>query len=42
LPDWETRAADYEALSDAEVRRLIGEFVPLTYRQVREVLRKPG
>lgn len=42
LPDWQKRTADYEALSEAEVRRVIGEFVPLTYRQVREVLRNPG
>jgi len=40
LPDWERRRADYEALRDAEVRRVIGEFILLTYRQVREELRK--
>lgn len=40
LPDWELRRADYEALRDTEVRRVIGEFVLLTYRQVREELRK--
>ncbi|KPL83862.1 hypothetical protein SE15_01080 [Thermanaerothrix daxensis] len=42
LPDWEKRKADYEALQDAEVRRVIGEFTLLTYRQVREALRRVG
>jgi Na+/melibiose symporter-like transporter len=42
LPDWEKRTADYEALSDADVRRVISEFVPLTYRQVRDLLRRAG
>ena len=40
LPDWEKRKSDYEALQDPEVRRVIGEFVLLTYRQVREALRR--
>ncbi|NLD74523.1 MAG: ChbG/HpnK family deacetylase [Chloroflexi bacterium] len=39
LPDWERRAADVDALQDPEVRGLIGECVPLTYREVRDALR---
>ncbi len=40
LPDQEGRKADFEALQDEEVRRIIGEFVPLTYREVRDALRR--
>lgn len=40
LPDWENRQADFEALQDAAVRRVIAEFVPLTYREVRDALRR--
>ncbi len=38
LPDWPTREADYFALSHPEVRRVLSEFHPLTWREVREVL----
>jgi chitin disaccharide deacetylase len=38
LPDWATREADYFALSHPEVRRVLGEFHPLTWGAVREVL----
>ncbi|MCL6632144.1 MAG: ChbG/HpnK family deacetylase [Alicyclobacillus herbarius] len=34
LPDWEKRAADWEALRHPEVRRVLGEFVHLTYRDL--------
>jgi hypothetical protein len=40
LPDWEIRCSDYEALQDSTVRQVIGEFVLLTYRQVRDALRR--
>ncbi len=40
LPDWEKRCSDYEALRDSTVRQVIGEFVLLTYRQVRDALRR--
>ncbi len=36
LPDWRTREADYFALSHPEVRRVLSEFYPLTWRAVRE------
>jgi len=39
LPDWDRRLADLSALQDAEVRRAIGEFRLLTYREVRDALR---
>lgn len=38
LPDWRTREADYFALAHPEVRRVLSEFYPLTWRAVREVL----
>ncbi|SDE93407.1 YdjC-like protein [Thermus arciformis] len=38
LPDWPTREADYFALSHPEVRRVLAEFHPLTWRQVKEAL----
>ena len=38
LPDWPTREADYFALSHPEVRRVLAEFHPLTWRAVREAL----
>ncbi len=38
LPDWPTREADYFALSHPEVRRVLGEFYPLTWRAVQEAL----
>ncbi|GAB5603853.1 carbohydrate deacetylase [Thermus sp. FJN-A] len=38
LPDWATREADYFALSHPEVRRVLAEFHPLTWKAVREVL----
>ncbi len=38
LPDWPTREADYFALSHPEVRRVLSEFQPLTWRAVREAL----
>jgi predicted glycoside hydrolase/deacetylase ChbG (UPF0249 family) len=41
LPDWRVRAADFHALSDPEVRRLLREeCILLTYRQVRQALRQ--
>jgi hypothetical protein len=39
LPDWDRRAADADALRDGEVRALIAEFTPLTYREIRDALR---
>ncbi|WP_245587722.1 ChbG/HpnK family deacetylase [Calidithermus chliarophilus] len=39
LGDWQGRKADLEALKDPEVRRVIGEFELLTWREVREVWR---
>ncbi|WP_243027796.1 ChbG/HpnK family deacetylase [Thermus albus] len=38
LPDWQTREADYFALSHPEVRRVLAEFHPLTWRMVRDAL----
>ncbi|WP_038057751.1 polysaccharide deacetylase family protein [Thermus amyloliquefaciens] len=38
LPDWRTREADYFALAHPEVRRVLAEFHPLTWRAVKEVL----
>lgn len=40
LPDWEGRQTDLEALQDPEVRRVLGEFVLLTYREVRDAMRR--
>ena len=40
LPDWKDREADLRALQDPVVRRLLAECVPLTYREVRDALRK--
>jgi len=40
LPDWEGRKADLESLQDAEVRRVLGEFVLLTYRDIRDAMRQ--
>jgi chitin disaccharide deacetylase len=40
LPSWRERQADFEALQDPEVKRVLGEFVPLTYREVRDALRR--
>lgn len=39
LEDWPGRKADLEALKDAELRRVIAEFEPLTWRAVREAWR---
>ena len=38
LPDWASREADYFALSHPEVRRVLAEFHPLTWKEIREVL----
>ncbi|GAA6730827.1 carbohydrate deacetylase [Thermus brockianus] len=38
LPDWPSREADYFALSHPEVRRVLAEFHPLTWKAVREAL----
>ncbi len=38
--DSATREADFAALSHPDVKRAIDGFVPLTYRQVRDVFRK--
>ncbi|MFZ5815899.1 MAG: ChbG/HpnK family deacetylase [Bacillota bacterium] len=40
LLDWEGRKADLEALLDPEVRRVLGEFALLTYREVRDGMRR--
>ncbi len=40
LPDWATREADYFALAHPEVRRVLAEFHPLTWRAVREALKE--
>ncbi len=40
LGDWEKRQADLEALSDPGVRRVLGEFLPLTYAEVRKAYRQ--
>lgn len=40
LPDWEGRQVDLEALQDPEVRRVLGEFTLLTYRAVRDAMRR--
>lgn len=40
LGDWELRQADLDALFDPEVRRVLGEFVLLTYRDVRDAMRR--
>lgn len=40
LPDWEKRCSDYEALQDPTVRQVMREFILLTYRQVRDALRR--
>jgi hypothetical protein len=40
LPDWETREADYFALSHPEVRRVLAEFYPVTWKDLREAWRK--
>jgi len=42
IRDWPVRAADYAGLQDADVRRVLGEFVPLTYRDVRAGLQRYG
>lgn len=39
IPDWAKRRADFEALGDAEVRRVIAEFTPLTYAAIRDAWR---
>jgi hypothetical protein len=39
LEDWPGRKADLEALKDAELRRVIAEFEPLTWRAVRDAWR---
>lgn len=39
IPDWPKRRADFEALGDAEVRRVLAEFVPITYEMVRDAWR---
>lgn len=38
LPDWPTREADYFALAHPEVRRVLAEFHPLTWAEIREAL----
>ncbi|MFZ5824639.1 MAG: ChbG/HpnK family deacetylase [Bacillota bacterium] len=40
LPDWEGRQTDLDALLDPEVRRVLGEFTLLTYREVRDAMRR--
>jgi hypothetical protein len=40
LPDWEKRNADFESLRDPDVRRVLSEFVLLTYREVRDAMRR--
>ncbi|WP_067934089.1 ChbG/HpnK family deacetylase [Alicyclobacillus kakegawensis] len=40
LPDWQKREADLEALRHPDVRRLLGEFVLLTYREVQAGMRQ--
>src|SRR5579875_1683233 len=40
LPDWQKRQGDYEALKDPEVRRLLSELTLITYRDVRDAMRK--
>ena len=39
LGDWEKRRADLEALADPEVKRVLAEFVPLSYKTVRDAIR---
>lgn len=40
LPDWQGRQADFLALQDPEVKQVLSEFTLLTYRDVRDALRK--
>lgn len=40
LPDWTKRKADLDALQDPEVRHLLAEWTQLTYRDVRDALRR--
>ncbi len=40
LPDWEGRKADYEALMDPGVRKVMKDFTSLTYREIRDNLIK--
>jgi hypothetical protein len=40
LPDWAVRAADYEALRDAGVREALADCEVLTYRTLRDWLRR--
>lgn len=40
LADWEGRATDLDALQDAEVRRILNEFTLVTYRDLRDALRR--
>ncbi len=40
LPDRDVRTADYEALSDPRVREIIDSFKLLSYREIRDRLRK--
>lgn len=40
LGDWEVRQADLQALSDPGVRRVLSEFQLLTYREVRDGMRR--
>jgi hypothetical protein len=40
LPDWQGRQADLEALLDPEVRGVLGEFTLLTYREIRDAMRR--
>lgn len=40
LGDWEGRQADLDALRDPTLRRVLDEFVLLTYREVRDGLRR--
>lgn len=42
LPDWPTRVADYHALQDPALRRVIDEFTVITYADVRAGLRRFG
>ncbi len=40
LGDWELRRGDLEALQHPDFRRVLGEFVLLTYREVRDAMRR--
>jgi chitin disaccharide deacetylase len=40
LPDWENRSGDLEALSDPAVRKILAEFTWVTYREIRDAMRR--